>query len=146
MKVINNDFMLHNKYGKYLYEEFAKDMPIFDFHCHLEAKEIWENKQFRNITDAWLGGDHYKWRVMRAHGISEEKITGKASDFEKFKEWSKVVPLLIGNPLYHWTHLELKTFFGIDTELNENGSIIYSVGEEILVSLLALFSFKKIKT
>ncbi|QQK07785.1 glucuronate isomerase [Miniphocaeibacter halophilus] len=120
MKVINDNFMLHNDYGKVLYEEYAKDMPIFDFHCHLEAKEIWENKKFSNITEIWLGGDHYKWRVMRAYGIPEEKITGNASDYEKFAEWSKIVPLLIGNPLYHWTHLELKTFFGIEKELNEN--------------------------
>lgn len=111
--------MLQNKYGKELYEEYAKDMPIFDYHCHLEAKEIWENKKFKNITEIWLGGDHYKWRAMRTCGVPENKITGNASDFEKFKEWSKVVPQLIGNSLYHWTHLELKRFFGIDEELNE---------------------------
>ena len=119
MSIIKEDFMLHNEYGRKLYNEFAKDMPIYDFHCHLEAKEIWENKKFKNITDIWLGGDHYKWRAMRACGVPEEKITGNASDYEKFSEWSKVVPQLIGNPLYHWTHLELKRFFNIDLELNE---------------------------
>ena len=119
MGLIKKDFMLHNKYALELYEKYAKDMPIFDFHCHLEAKEIWENKSFENITEVWLGGDHYKWRAMRACGISEDKITGNASDYEKFQEWSKVVPQLIGNPLYHWTHLELKSFFDVDEYLNE---------------------------
>ncbi|MBE6064481.1 glucuronate isomerase [Clostridium cochlearium] len=119
-RFLDEDFMLHNEYGRILYEKYAKNMPIFDFHCHLEAKEIWENKKFNNITEVWLGGDHYKWRVMRANGVPENKITGNASDYEKFLEWAKVVPLLIGNPLYHWTHLELNRFFGIKDNLNEN--------------------------
>ncbi|RJX25396.1 MAG: glucuronate isomerase, partial [Acholeplasma sp.] len=91
---------------------------IIDYHCHLDPKEIFIDKSFRNITDAWLSGDHYKWRLMRAHGISEDYITGNQSDQEKFKKWAEVVPHLIGNPLYHWTHLELKRFFGIDTLLS----------------------------
>ncbi len=117
---IRNDFMIHNDFGQVLYDKYAKDMPIFDFHCHLDAKEIWENRKFKNITQVWLGGDHYKWRVMRACGIPEEKITGNSSDYEKFMEWAKTVPLLVGNPLYHWTHLELLRFFGIEETLNEN--------------------------
>lgn len=118
MGIIKEDFMLQNEYGKKLFHTYAKDMPIFDFHCHLEAKEIYENKNFESITQVWLGGDHYKWRVMRACGISEEYITGNKSDKEKFEKWAYVVPKLIGNPLYHWTALELKNFFGISEELN----------------------------
>lgn len=118
MKFLDDNFMLRNEYGKKLYFDYAKDQPIFDFHCHLEAKEIYENKKFKNITQAWLGGDHYKWRVMRAYGIEEKRITGNASDYEKFEAWAKVVPNLIGNPLYHWTHLELKNFFGIEETLS----------------------------
>lgn len=122
MKFITEDFMLQNEYAKTLFHKYAKNEPIFDFHCHLEAKDIYENRKFDSITQVWLGGDHYKWRVMRASGVSEEKITGTASDYEKFNEWAKVVPTLIGNPLYHWTHLELKNFFGIDETLDENNA------------------------
>ena len=122
MKFITDDFMLHNEYAKTLFNKYAKDEPIFDFHCHLEAKEIYENKNFESITQVWLGGDHYKWRVMRASGVDEAKITGNATDYEKFEAWAKVVPTLIGNPLYHWTHLELKNYFGIDETLDEKSS------------------------
>lgn len=119
MTFINDKFMLHNEYAEVLYNNYAKDEPIFDFHCHLEAKEIYENKNFKNITEVWLGGDHYKWRAMRAMGIDENEITGDSDDYTKFINWAKTVPNLIGNPLYHWTHLELKRFFGIDDTLNE---------------------------
>lgn len=119
MSFINEDFMIGNKYAKILYKKYAKDEPIFDFHCHLEAKEIYENKKFKNITEVWLGGDHYKWRAMRAMGIDEESITGSNDDYTKFLSWAKTVPNLIGNPLYHWTHLELKKFFDIDEVLDE---------------------------
>lgn len=122
MKFINDDFMIHNKYGKILYNKYAKDMPIFDYHCHLDAKEIWEDRKFTNITEAWLEGDHYKWRAMRACGVEERKITGDIGDYDKFLQWSKIVPQLIGNPLYHWTHLELKKFFDIDICLNEESA------------------------
>lgn len=116
---IHDNFMLHNDHAEKLYHDYAKDMPIFDYHCHLDPKQIWENKQFRNLTEIWLGGDHYKWRAMRWHGVDETYITGDASDFDKFMAWAKTVPYTIGNPLYHWTHLELKRYFGIDELLSE---------------------------
>jgi glucuronate isomerase len=115
---IHDDFLLHNETAKQLYHQVAKHLPIIDFHCHLDPKEIYEDKKFRNLTDAWLSGDHYKWRLMRANGVAEEFVTGSKSDDEKFAKWAETVPLLVGNPLYHWTHMELKRFFGIDDLLN----------------------------
>ena len=115
---INDSFMINNKVGQKLYNDFAKDMPIFDYHCHLNPKLIAENKGFKNITELMLGGDHYKWRAMRSNGIDEEYITGSASDYDKFMAWAKTVPYTIGNPLYHWTHLELKRYFDIDEQLS----------------------------
>ncbi|NLY92196.1 MAG: glucuronate isomerase [Firmicutes bacterium] len=111
---IHDDFLLTNPVAKELYHGYAAKMPIFDYHCHLSPKEIAENKRYRNITEVWLGGDHYKWRAMRANGIEEKYITGTASDREKFQKWAETVPKCIGNPLYHWTHLELKRYFGVD--------------------------------
>ncbi|WP_077624558.1 glucuronate isomerase [Sediminibacillus massiliensis] len=119
---INEDFMLTNEVAKKLYKEYAEQQPIFDFHCHLSPKEIAENKRYDNISEVWLHGDHYKWRMMRTLGIDEEYITGEADDKSKFEAWAKTVPHTVGNPLYHWTHLELKRYFGIDTLLNENTS------------------------
>jgi glucuronate isomerase len=116
---MDENFLLNNVTAVKLFHDFAKDMPIIDYHCHLSPQEIFENKSFRNITDAWLGGDHYKWRVMRALGIDEELITGNASDYDKFLAWAEAVPLLIGNPLYNWTHLELQRYFGINEILNK---------------------------
>lgn len=116
---MDENFILSNYTAEKLYNNFAKDMPIIDYHCHLNPKEIYENKQFKNITEAWLYGDHYKWRAMRAFGIEEKYITGDASDYEKFLAWAKVIPMTIGNPLYHWTHLELQRFFGVYDVLNE---------------------------
>ncbi|WP_163101961.1 glucuronate isomerase [Peribacillus alkalitolerans] len=116
---MDENFLLNNDTAVTLFHDYAKEMPIIDYHCHLSPKEIFENKSFRNITDAWLGGDHYKWRVMRALGVDEEFITGKASDYDKFLAWAEAVPLLIGNPLYNWTHLELQRFFGINGILNK---------------------------
>ena len=130
---MTEDFMLHNDFAKKLYHNYAAKMPIFDFHCHLEAKEIYENKNIPSITEAWLGGDHYKWRVMRACGVEEKYITGDASDFEKFEKYAEVMPNLIGNPIYHWTHLELKNFFGIDYPLNkENAKEVFDKCNEFL--------------
>lgn len=94
-------------------------MPIFDYHCHLNPKEIWENKTFKNITEVWLYGDHYKWRAMRSNGVKEELVTGSGSDYDKFMAWAKAMPYTLGNPLYHWTHLELQRFFDIHELLNE---------------------------
>ncbi len=111
---IHDDILLHNDVAKKLFHEHASKMPIIDFHCHLDPKEIYEDKQFRNIVDVWLSADHYKWRLMRANGVSEEYISGDKPDFDKFLKWAEVVEILLGNPLYHWTHFELKRFFGID--------------------------------
>lgn len=116
---LDEDFLLHNETAKSLYHEYAKDMPIIDYHCHLNPQEIYENKQYKNITEVWLYGDHYKWRAMRANGIDESLITGDGSDYDKFMAYAKTVPMTIGNPLYHWTHLELKRYFGIEETLNE---------------------------
>lgn len=116
-KFIHKDFLLHNDTAVTLYHDYAQKMPIIDYHCHLDPKEIALNKQYRNITEVWLGGDHYKWRAMRANGVDERFITGDAPDKEKFMKWAETMPYLIGNPLYHWTHLELKRYFGINTLL-----------------------------
>lgn len=118
-KFMDENFLLSNDTAINLYQKYAKDMPIIDYHCHLNPKEIYENKRFKNITEVWLYGDHYKWRAMRSNGIDEKYITGDGSDYEKFMAWARTMPMTIGNPLFHWTHLELKRFFGIDEVLNE---------------------------
>jgi len=115
---IHEDFLLENGTAHSLYHKYAAGLPIIDYHCHLHPKEIAEDKQFRSITEVWLGGDHYKWRVMRANGVDERFITGDASDWEKFEKWAETVPYILRNPLYHWTHLELSTAFGIHDCLN----------------------------
>lgn len=115
---IHENFILNNQTAVDLYHKYAKNMPIYDYHCHLSPKDIAENRRFNNITELWLEGDHYKWRGMRAHGIDEKYITGDADPKEKFKAWAETVPYTLGNPLYHWTHLELKKYFHIDTLLN----------------------------
>jgi len=119
MSFINDDFILKNKTAKKLYHEYAENMPIIDYHCHLSPKMIAEDYRFKNAYDLFLGGDHYKWRQMRTMGIDEEYITGSADDYEKWVCFAKTIPYLIGNPLYHWTHLELKRYFDIDTILSE---------------------------
>lgn len=118
MSLINNSFMISSTQGQRLYVEMAKTLPIIDYHCHLEAKAIWENTPFKDITQLWLDGDHYKWRAMRANGIPERKITGDASSEEKFEAWAQTVEASFGNPLYHWTLLELKYYFDIDDALD----------------------------
>jgi glucuronate isomerase len=117
---MDEKFLLYNETAVNLYHNYAKDMPIIDYHCHIDPKEIYENRKFNNITEAWLYSDHYKWRAMRSNGIDEQYITGSASDYEKFIAWSRTVPMTLGNALYHWTHLELQRFFGIDAILNED--------------------------
>jgi len=116
-KFMSEDFLLQTKTAKILYHEHAKDIPIYDYHCHLPADLIAADHRFDNITQAWLYGDHYKWRAMRANGIAEKYITGNANDYEKFEKWAETVPYCFGNPLYHWTHLELKRYFGITDKL-----------------------------
>jgi glucuronate isomerase len=117
-KFIHKDFLLANDVSRTLFHDYAKKMPIYDYHCHLSPAEIAENKQYENLTQVWLYGDHYKWRAMRTHGIEERLCTGDASDWEKFQAWAETVPYTIRNPLYHWTHLELKRYFGIDDLLS----------------------------
>ncbi|HEY4549075.1 MAG TPA: glucuronate isomerase [Bacillus sp. (in: firmicutes)] len=116
---IHDNFILKTQTAVDLYHQYAKNMPIYDYHCHLSPKDIAENRKFNTITELWLEGDHYKWRGMRTHGIDEKYITGDASDKEKFAAWAKTVPYTLGNPLYHWTHLELKNYFGIEELLSE---------------------------
>ena len=111
---INDDFMLTNDFARELYHQSAEGQPIIDYHCHLVPKMIADNYQFADLTEVWLGGDHYKWRAMRGNGISEEYITGSRGSYEKFEKWAETVPYTMRNPLYHWTHLELSRVFGID--------------------------------
>jgi glucuronate isomerase len=110
---MNEDILLTTRAARRLYNDHARDMPIFDYHCHLPVRDIAENRGFRSLTEAWLGGDHYKWRAMRASGVAERLITGDAPDREKFMAWASVIPATVGNPLYSWSHLELKRYFGI---------------------------------
>lgn len=117
MGIINDGFLLKSDTAKRLYEA-AKDMPIIDYHCHIDPREIYENRRFDNITQVWLGGDHYKWRLMRSNGVTEDEITGDADDYTKFLRFAEMLPKAIGNPMYHWCHLELKRFFGYDGVLN----------------------------
>ena len=108
---MDDDFLLSNETAKTLYHEYAKKMPIIDYHCHINPQEIAEDRSFDTITQVWLGGDHYKWRQMRSNGIDETYITGSASDYEKFEKWAATLQKAIGNPLYHWSHLELQRYF-----------------------------------
>ncbi|MGN1121138.1 MAG: glucuronate isomerase [Eubacteriales bacterium] len=116
---MDHDFLLSTPTAVKLFENYAKDTPIVDYHCHLVPAEIAQNKQFKNITEAWLYADHYKWRAIRACGFAERFVTGGASDYDRFKAWAATMPNLIGNPLYHWTHLELARYFDIHTPLSE---------------------------
>jgi glucuronate isomerase len=105
---MHEDFLLQNETARRLYHDHAAKMPIYDYHCHLPPAQIAQNRQFENLTQIWLAGDHYKWRAMRTNGVDERYCTGSASDWEKFEKWAQTVPACIRNPLYHWTHLELK--------------------------------------
>jgi len=132
---LTEDFLLQGKTARRLYHEYAEQMPIYDYHCHLPAGLIAEDHLFENITRAWLAGDHYKWRAMRANGVDERYITGNAGDCEKFEKWAQTVPFTLRNPLYHWTHLELKRYFGINELLNgDNARDIYDACSELLGS------------
>ena len=110
---IHKDFLLNNKTARRLYHQYSENLPVIDFHCHLSPSMIADDRQFENLTQAWLEGDHYKWRAMRTNGIDEKYCTGKVPDIEKFKKWAETVPATAGNPLYHWTHLELARYFNI---------------------------------
>lgn len=115
---MDQDFLMETETAKMLYHDYAAKMPVLDYHCHISPQEIAEDRQFENITQVWLGGDHYKWRQMRSNGIEERYITGDASDREKFQKWAETLERAIGNPLYHWSHLELQRYFGYHGALN----------------------------
>ncbi|MBN2036389.1 MAG: glucuronate isomerase [Chitinispirillaceae bacterium] len=133
MAYLSDDFLLHTKAASRLYHECAEQMPVLDYHCHLSPERIAQNELFGSITEAWLKGDHYKWRIMRTNGVSEECITGTVPDEEKFRAWARTLPAAVRNPLYDWTHLELKRYFGIDTLLSEKtASGIYAECNERL--------------
>ena len=124
---MNEEFLLENETASTLFHKYAENAPIFDYHCHLIPQQIAENTRFTTITDAWLGGDHYKWRQMRTCGFHEELITGNSDPYKKFYAWAETMENLIGNPLYHWTHLELRRYFGINDILNrKNAEKIYN--------------------
>ena len=130
---ITEDFLLHSAAARTLYHDFAKKQPSFDYHCHLSPKDIAEDRQFENLAQIWIDGDHYKYRAMRANGVDEKFITGNATDYEKFTKWAETVPYTLRNPLYHWTHLELKNYFGITTLLDaDSAESIYNQGSELL--------------
>ncbi|WP_028296745.1 glucuronate isomerase [Olivibacter sitiensis] len=151
---LDDDFLLKSKTAQVLYHEYAKQMPIIDYHCHLPQQQIYENTQFENISQVWLNGDHYKWRAMRTNGVDESYITGDKPDREKFRKWAETVPYTMRNPLYHWTHLELQRYFGIKEVLNgDSADRIYDRCKERLGAdshrvrgLLAQMNVKKICT
>src|SRR6478672_4642309 len=121
-KFVDEHFLLQTPTAQKLYHEFAKQMPIIDYHCHLPPDQIANDTQFENLTQVWLYGDHYKWRAMRTNGINEAFITGNKSDYEKFEKWAETVPYTLRNPLYHWTHLELQRYFDVYDILNANSA------------------------
>jgi len=132
-KFLDENFLLHTVTAQRLYHEYAKQMPIIDYHNHLPQQQIAENKTFENITQAWLYGDHYKWRALRANGVDEHYCTGGASDWEKFEQWAATVPYTMRNPLYHWTHLELQRYFDVHDVLKpETAKSIYNICSEKL--------------
>ena len=132
-KFLDRNFLLQTPIAQSLYHNHAKDLPIIDYHCHLDPKLITEDYRFKNITDLWLSGDHYKWRLMRANGVEEKYITGEASDWEKFQKFAETIPYTMRNPMYHWTHMELQRVFGIDTLLSPETALeIYEQCNQML--------------
>ncbi len=132
---MDKDFLLSNETAKTLYHDFSAKMPVIDYHCHVSPKEIFEDKHFENISQVWLSGDHYKWRIMRSNGVDEFYITGGASDREKFQKFAEALPKTIGNPMYHWCHLELKKYFGYEGILNgETAEEVWNLTKEKLSS------------
>src|SRR5262245_56731550 len=120
MAFITDNFLLQSETARYLYGKYASTQPILDFHCHLSAQALAENQRFKNLFEIWLEGDHYKWRAMRANGVPELYCTGNADPYEKFLAWAGTVPSTLRNPLYHWTHLELLRYFGIEELLDQS--------------------------
>ncbi len=133
MEFLGKDFLLQTKTARTLYHKFAAKMPIYDYHCHLDPRQIYEDVSFENITQVWLGGDHYKWRIMRSNGVAEEYITGDAPDREKFQKFAEALSRCVGNPMYHWCHLELKNFFGYDGVLSgETAELVWQTANKKL--------------
>ena len=116
---IHDDFLLQSDAAKELYHNYARDEPIHDYHCHLPPQDVASNRRFSDLAEIWLEGDHYKWRAMRSNGVSEELCTGDADPYDKFLAWCRTVPHTLRNPLYHWSHLELKRYFDIDLLISE---------------------------
>ena len=147
---MDEDFLLQNETAKLLYHQYAAAMPIIDYHCHLSPKDIAEDRQFKNISEVWLHGDHYKWRAMRTNGVHESYCTGDKSDWEKFEKWAETVPYTLRNPLYHWTHLELQRYFNV-TELlsKDNAKEVYDHCNDLLsrpdYSTLSLLTKMKVE-
>ena len=130
---MDKDFLLSTDTAKRLYHNVAAPCPIIDYHCHLDPREIYEDRRFENLTQVWLGGDHYKWRLMRSFGVEERFITGGATDREKFQKWAETLSQAIGNPLCHWSHLELKNYFGFEGHLTpENAEAVWNLCNEKL--------------
>ena len=130
---LDEHFLLQNKTAEKLYHEYAKQMPVIDYHCHLPPQQIAENHSFQNITQAWLYGDHYKWRAMRTNGVHESYCTGDQPDQDKFEKWAATVPYTLRNPLYHWTHLELQRYFGITEILNaDSAKLVYETASNLI--------------
>ncbi len=130
---MDKDFLLTSDTAKKLYHDYAETMPIVDYHCHINPQEIYEDRKFENITQVWLGADHYKWRQMRSNGVEEKYITGDAPDREKFQKWAETLEMAIGNPLYHWSHLELQRYFGYEGVLNgETAELVWNICNEKL--------------
>src|SRR5688572_18387916 len=126
-KFLGKNFLLQNATAQKLYHDYAKEMPVIDYHCHLPPDQIANDINFENLTQAWLYGDHYKWRAMRTNGIDESYITGNRTDYEKFEKWAETVPYTLRNPLYHWTHLELQRYFNVHEILNaDSAKTIYA--------------------
>ncbi len=148
-KFMDEDFLLTTETAKKLYHEYAEPMPIIDYHCHIIPREIYEDRKFENITQIWLGADHYKWRQMRANGVEEKYITGNASDREKFQKWAETLAIAIGNPLYHWSHMELKRYFGYEGSLNgDTAEEVWNLCNEKLRNCLSarkLIELSKVK-
>ena len=148
-KFMDKDFLLTTETAQKLYHEYAEAMPIIDYHCHINPREIYEDRKFENITQIWLGADHYKWRQMRSNGVEEKYITGDASDREKFQKWAETLEMAIGNPLYHWSHMELKRYFGYEGSLNgETAEAVWNLCNEKLqdgLSARKLIELSKVK-
>src|ERR1700691_5785793 len=133
MKFITEDFLLQSPAARRIYHHYAESEPVFDYHCHLSPKDIAGNRRFNNLFEIWLEGDHYKWRAMRANGVAERYCTGDAEPYEKFSAWASTTPHCLRNPLYHWTHLELKRYFGINEQLGPTtAQAIWSRANELL--------------